>query len=194
MDERSTRIVQTAIRLAEEGGYEAVRLRDVANRAHVALGTLYKRFRSKEDMLIAALSLEFARVDDLQHNQPPQGDTPIDRVVSLFDEITDVMMRRPKFSRAVIRAVASGDPQMADKVLRFRSRTVDLIVVALQGDDHPLSKEDANVVAELLQRLWFAAVVGWMGGLHDASEITAHVRQGARLILAGVGALAVDDG
>ena len=59
MDERSTRIVQTAIHLAEEGGYEAVRLRDVAHHAHVALGTLYKRFRSKEDMLIAALTLEF---------------------------------------------------------------------------------------------------------------------------------------
>ena len=33
--------------LAEEGGFEAVRLRDLASHADVALGTLYKRFRSK---------------------------------------------------------------------------------------------------------------------------------------------------
>ncbi|MFT4975736.1 MAG: AcrR family transcriptional regulator [Myxococcota bacterium] len=75
-DERSTRIVETAVYLAEEGGYEAVRLREVATRAQVALGTLYKRFRSKEDMLIAALGLEFSRVEVLQRGRPPRGETP----------------------------------------------------------------------------------------------------------------------
>ena len=58
MEERSRRIVATAIDLAEKGGFEAVRLRDVAADAEVALGTLYRRFRSKEDLLIAALELE----------------------------------------------------------------------------------------------------------------------------------------
>ena len=40
-----------AIELAERGGFEGVRLRDVAAHADVALGTLYRRFRSKEDLL-----------------------------------------------------------------------------------------------------------------------------------------------
>ena len=60
MEERSRRIVDAAIELAEQGGFEAVRLRDVAAHANVALGTLYRRFRSKEDLLLAALELQLA--------------------------------------------------------------------------------------------------------------------------------------
>src|SRR5262245_25646057 len=55
VDDRTRRIVDTAIELAEKGGFEAVRLRDVAAQAGVALGTLYRRFRSKEELLLAAL-------------------------------------------------------------------------------------------------------------------------------------------
>ena len=40
MEARAQRIVETAIELAEKGGFEAVRLRDVAADAGVALGTL----------------------------------------------------------------------------------------------------------------------------------------------------------
>ena len=58
MEERARRIVDSAVELAEEGGFEGVRLRDVASHAGVALGTLYRRFRSKEDLLIAALERE----------------------------------------------------------------------------------------------------------------------------------------
>ena len=61
-EERTRRIVATAVELAEEGGFEAVRMRDVAAHAGVALGTFYKRFRSKEDLLIAALELESERL------------------------------------------------------------------------------------------------------------------------------------
>jgi AcrR family transcriptional regulator len=49
------RIVDAAVELAESGGFEAVRLRDVAERSDVALGTLYEYFRSKEDILLLAL-------------------------------------------------------------------------------------------------------------------------------------------
>ena len=62
MEERTRRIVATAVELAEEGGFEAVRMRDVAAQAGVALGTFYKRFSSKEDLLIAALELECIRM------------------------------------------------------------------------------------------------------------------------------------
>ena len=58
MDDRAKRIVETAVALAERDGYQAVRLRDVAASAQVALGTVYKRFASKEEILIAALEQE----------------------------------------------------------------------------------------------------------------------------------------
>ena len=41
MEDREARIIATAVALAEQGGFEAVRLRDVAAHAGVALGTNY---------------------------------------------------------------------------------------------------------------------------------------------------------
>ena len=64
MEERAQRIVDTAVELAEQGGFVAVRLRDVAAEAVVALGTLYRRFRSKEDLLVAALEIEMTALEE----------------------------------------------------------------------------------------------------------------------------------
>src|ERR1043165_6360565 len=83
-EERSRRIVEIAVELAEEGGFEAVRQRDVAARAGVALGTLYKRFPSKEGMLVAALELETERIVRQLTAQPIAGETSIQRIENLF--------------------------------------------------------------------------------------------------------------
>src|SRR6478735_7574049 len=67
------RIFDVAIQLAEEGGYDNVRQRDVAARAGVALGTLYKRFRSKEDILSAALDRETEKLERKLEKGPVKG-------------------------------------------------------------------------------------------------------------------------
>ncbi len=177
--------------LAEEGGFEAVRLRDVAAHAQVALGTVYKRFRSKEDMLVAALALQVSQMERLTSFEPPIGDSPLERVDALFTTLTQALVRRPNFSRAVLRAVASGEPALADKVLRFHSRTTAMISAALRGtDDAPQMPADhALMMARMLQQIWFAALVGWMGGLHDPKEAIRQVHQAARLVMAGLESL-----
>ena len=68
------RIFDVAIQLAEEGGYDNVRQRDVAARAGVALGTLYKRFRSKEDILSAALDRETEKLERKLEKGPVKGE------------------------------------------------------------------------------------------------------------------------
>lgn len=190
MDERSERIVKTAIDLAEEGGFEAVRLRDVAAHAKVALGTVYKRFRSKEDMLVAALAMEVGRLQNLINITPPVGVSAEERIRSLFSTLTTILAARPKFSQAVIRAVASGEPEMADKVLRFHSQMVTLIVGAINTPTEPtLADAEAELLAHMLQQIWFAGLVGWMGGLHEPDEAVRQVTQAARLMLAGMKSL-----
>lgn len=60
VEDRRARIIATAVALAEHVGFEAVRLRDVAAHSGVALGTLYRHFRSKDDLLVVALESEAA--------------------------------------------------------------------------------------------------------------------------------------
>src|ERR1700685_4457391 len=73
--DRRDKILDVAVALAEEGGFENVRQRDVAAHAGVALGTLYKRFRSKEEILCAALEREAETLERRMELKPATGKT-----------------------------------------------------------------------------------------------------------------------
>jgi AcrR family transcriptional regulator len=191
MEERARRIVESAVELAEKGGFEAVRLRDVAAHAGVALGTLYRRFRSKEDLLLAALEQEIADHQQRLMQRPPKGDTPLDRVTSFFQGATRALCRRPNLARAMIRAVATGDPELTQEMAAFHARVGDLVTLALRGDMAPeqgaASTADERVLARSLQMVWFASLVGWSGGLHGQAGIVEQTRTAAQLMLSDRG-------
>jgi len=187
MEERSRRILESAVELAEQGGFEAVRLRDVAAHAGVALGTLYRRFRSKEDLLVAALEQEIEDHAKRLAERPPRGNTPLERVMTLFQATTRALCRRPNLARAMIRAVATGDRDLTQKLASFHDRVGEFITSALRGE--PASKgrrpssEQEQAIARSLQMVWFASLVGWSGGLHDQAGIVDQTRVAAELML-----------
>ena len=85
---RIRRVVDAAIALAERGGFDAVKLRDVAEASGVALGTLYKYFRSKEEILLFAVNEDMERLEAVMKERPPRGETPTERVTEFFARAT----------------------------------------------------------------------------------------------------------
>ncbi|MGH0034920.1 MAG: TetR/AcrR family transcriptional regulator [Myxococcota bacterium] len=194
MEERSRRIVETAVALAEQGGFEAVRLRDVAAQAGVALGTLYRRFRSKEDLLVAALDQETEDLERRILQRPPKGATALERVVALFSVATRGLLRRPNLARALIKAAASGDPELALQVAGFHDRMERLMLVALRGGVAEATggaaqpaDESEQRVTDTLEAIWFSQLVGWSGGLQTQSSMIEGMRDSAQLLLRGAG-------
>ncbi|WP_438485505.1 TetR/AcrR family transcriptional regulator [Streptomyces sp. S186] len=55
-ESRRRRIADAVCRLADESGLEGVTLRDVAARAEVSMGAVQRCFRTKEEMLVFALT------------------------------------------------------------------------------------------------------------------------------------------
>ncbi len=186
MEERARRIVETAVELAEQGGFEAVRLRDVADQAGVALGTLYRRFRSKEDLLVAALEQEAEELERRSLARPPRGDSAAERLTAFFAAGTRGLCRRPNLTRAVLRAMTSGDPEIAEKVSSFHDRMARLITAAIRGErdasERPPS-EDERALALVLEHVWFSCLVGWSGGLHTQAGIIDQMKSTAGLLL-----------
>ena len=185
VEERSRRIVETAVELAEKGGFEAVRLRDVAAHAGVALGTLYRRFRSKEDLLLAALDQEVVDVQARFERRPADGDTPLARVTSFFQITTRNLCRRPNLARALIRAIATGEPELTQRVAAFHAQMRVLVISALRGSAAGAGElsEREERIADVLQRVWFAALIGWNNGLHAQAGIVEQTRIAAELLL-----------
>lgn len=186
VDEREARIIATAVALAEQGGFEAVRLRDVALHAGVALGTLYRHFRSKDDLLVAALASEAAGLAARMAKHPPDGPTALERVTSYFAAATRTLCRKPKLARAVLRAASSDEPELAGKIRAFHGVAGELLLRAMRGDPKATlesASEHEIRVCTVLQHVWFAALIGWMSGLHKQSEVVAQVRVAAELLL-----------
>jgi AcrR family transcriptional regulator len=185
------RIVDEAVALAEQEGFEGVRLRDVAEASGVALGTLYKYFRSKEDILLFAANEEAVKMEEVMCARPPSGHTAIDRLTAFFARSTRGLTRRPDFARAVIRAIAAGDPGTAENVAGFHLRTNRQIVAALRGEsprkDGDLTEfvgtDRERAIAMVLNHVWFASLIGWSGGLHPVKTVTERVRETALLLL-----------
>ena len=186
MEERAKRIVMAAIELAERGGFEGVRLRDVASHADVALGTLYKRFRSKEALLLAALELQVASHEQRVAAQPPAGASPLERVHDFFRTTTDAMCSRPHLARALVRAVVAGGPELSQRVAAFHHRIEALIALALRGraGSEPPSERERRI-GQALVRVWFASLTGWASGLHGVDAIVEDTRSAAELMLGG---------
>lgn len=189
VDELYERIVDAAMELAERDGYDAVRLRDLAASADVALGTVYRRFASKEDILAAVLDRESSRLEAAIEGGTLPGDTPRARLLHFFSLATAALVARPKLARATLRTVASGEPELSQKVLRFHGRITRIILLALHGPEStgaPASPAE-HTVAHFLQQIWFGALIGWSGGLHSAEEIDRQMENACRLLLAGLG-------
>ncbi len=188
---RMRRIVEAAVRLADEGGFEAVRLRDVADAADVALGTLYKYFPSKEDLLLFMVLEEVERLERVVAERPLRGESAVERITSLFARATRGMVERPEFSRAALRAIAAGGRGSELKVAAFHMRMTRLTVAALRGErsdpEQPLSarvgSERERQIALVLSQVWYAALLGWVSGLHGARTVTDRMRDTARLLL-----------
>jgi AcrR family transcriptional regulator len=194
MKGRRDKILDVAVALAEEGGFDNVRQRDVAAGAGVALGTLYKSFRSKEHILTAALEREAEMLERRMEMNPAPGDDAIERVTAFFSIVTRGLCKKPKYARAVLRAMASGEPEVAGRVAAYQERITGLIIAAIRGVGR-LGYADAKVVptsskealmASALQQFWFASLVGWSAGLVSVNGVVDQVRQIALVLDRGI--------
>src|SRR3954454_16754396 len=93
---RRKRVIEAAVALAADGGYEAVQMRDVADRAGVALGTLYRYFPSKDQLLVAALGEWATTLEQRLKQKPPPGDTPAARVIDVLQRASRALEREPR--------------------------------------------------------------------------------------------------
>jgi AcrR family transcriptional regulator len=188
---RMRRIVDAAVDLAERGGFEAVRLRDVAEQSDVALGTLYKYFRSKEDILLFALNEEVERHETTLRDRPETSGTPQQRVVEFFRRSTRALARRPQLARAMVRAMAAGDSDTVMKLASLQLRIARLVIATLRGEapdltaplDPPTGTAHEQAIAQVLMNTWFSSLVGWAAGLHPERTVTEHVRTAAELVI-----------
>jgi AcrR family transcriptional regulator len=176
---RRNRVIDAAMELAAEGGYDAVQMRDVATRAQVALGTIYRYFSSK-DHLLAACQVELWRAQVARLAQrPPEGETPADRVSALLARAMRGASSEPQRTAALITASSAPDPAVRECQLEMMGM-IDRVLSDAMGDIDP---DRRDRIAVTLRQLWFSWLLNWVNGWNDASTVDEQLESATRLLL-----------
>lgn len=180
--ERRRRILDATLALASQGGYDAVQMRAVADRADVAVGTLYRYFPSKVHLLVTALAREFEAVESRADKSRLRGTTSLERLRHVLDMITMAMQRDPLLTEAMTRAFMFADASAAaevDKVAIIIDRLLANAMV--EGEPTDLDLKIARVVSDV----WMSNLVQWLIRRASATDVTNRLELTITLLLAG---------
>jgi AcrR family transcriptional regulator len=177
--ERRRRVIEAAMALGAEGGYEAVQMRDVASRADVALGTVYRYFDSKDHLLAASLVFWMSSLGDHMSFVPSSGGTAAERVSALIGRATTTMSRQPKLVAAVLAPLFSSGPGVVECQEQVATMMDDLIRRAA-GDEAPPDIADR---ARMLGHIWYSTLLGWVNGWTNVGKVHDEVAIACRLLL-----------
>jgi AcrR family transcriptional regulator len=181
---RRDRVIEAAMELANEGGYDAVQMREVASRARVALGTLYRYFSSKDQLLVAAMAHWTRQLQGRLAERPPPGETPADRVTDVLLRASRTLERAPELTAAVVTALSSlttEDPEALEFAREVYSVMHDIIEHAM--DDGEVPEKDA--VIRVLGEVWLAVLVARVRGWAQPGEMAQDLETAVRLLVPG---------
>jgi AcrR family transcriptional regulator len=103
------RILDIVAELLETEGYDAVQLREVARRARTSLATIYKRYSTRDELILAALHtwMDEHRYSGLEHQSPPPGESVYQGMTRLLRTIFEPWEQHPAMLTAFFRARAA---------------------------------------------------------------------------------------
>lgn len=173
-----------------ERPYDSIQIRDVAVRAGVALGTLYRYFPSK-DQLFAAVMLEWSSgfTDQVRRRRPEAVDDP-ERLRLLLRRAVRAFERHPHFFQLITVLGASSDPAVAEPFAAYTEAFSASIVDAVSGTDPldtPVIVTLSTSLLDSLLRTW------WLGRLRIAS-VEEQVDRAVEVMFRGARPVSSTDG
>lgn len=177
--QRRERMITAAVDLAVVGGYDSVQMRDVAARAEVALGTLYRHYPSKDHLLLAALAEQAEALRDRLALRPPEGADPASRTADVLRRASRSLARRPELTAALVTSLTTPESDTASPKRDVELVLRDIISAAIgrSAIDNP------DGVIRTLGYVWLAVLSAWVSGTLGSEEMADDLETAARLLL-----------
>ncbi|HEX6340641.1 cholesterol catabolism transcriptional regulator KstR [Umezawaea sp.] len=179
--DRRKRIIDATIALASKGGYDAVQMRAVADRADVALGTLYRYFPSKVHLLVSSLAAEFERAQEKMDRTTIPGENPYERVLFVLGRITRGLQRNPHLTEAMTRAFTFADASASAEVDTV-ALLMERMFTGAMSDEEPT--EEHKAIARVIGDVWLSNLVAWVTRRATATDVATRLELTVRLLLA----------
>jgi TetR/AcrR family transcriptional regulator, cholesterol catabolism regulator len=178
--ERRKRILDATLAIASKGGYEAVQMRAVAERADGSFDTLYRYFPSKVHLLVSALGREFERIDAKTDRAALSGGTPYQRLNIMVGKLNRAMQRNPLLTEAMTRAFVFADASAAGEVDHV-GKLMDSMFARAMSDGEPT--EDQYHIARVISDVWLSNLLAWLTRRASATDVAKRLDLAVRLLI-----------
>lgn len=178
--ERRARIVDVAREMLEHDEYDAIQIREVAEQAGVALGTLYRYFASKEH-LYAAVLFEWMTGLDTDARRLAEDGSDEDRIRALLLRAVKAFERSPNFYRAHIAIEASTDPHAKVLYEQFSDRYLDALLTSMRET----TPSDANAIVTVVSSVLSNQLRQWALGRRTITEVRNTIDRSVTLVFHG---------
>jgi TetR/AcrR family transcriptional regulator, cholesterol catabolism regulator len=167
-------IIEIVVDLLDTEGYEAVQLREVARRARVSLATIYKRYATRDELIVAALEwwMETNRYAGLA---APATFTPTSSVYSdlmeMFRTIFEPWEQHPLMLQSYFRARSGPGGK------RLIQRGLDAVLPVARAALAQLDSEFAHDLELILTGVVFGFLGRFTEGEIEVTEIVPGIER-----------------
>jgi TetR/AcrR family transcriptional regulator, cholesterol catabolism regulator len=173
---RRDRIVEAGLALLAERDYDKIQVKDVAEEANVALGTLYHYFSSKEHLFAEVLVRWAGTLRTNISRNPLRGPTDTQRLTQVMNRSVRAFQRQPSLARLVATLETSSDPFATEILARLAQTTNDIYVEAIQDVDRDTARRIVGVIDAVLAsrlRSWIAGRISITAVSDDLADAIA---------------------
>jgi AcrR family transcriptional regulator len=160
------RIRAAARELFRKHGYSAATMRQIAQRAHVGLGTLFSYADDKRDLVFLIFNEELDALTDRALAAPRPGSPLVDQLMAVFKCHYEQFAQHPALSRLALQELtfySAGKQAKAFHAIRGRLISgIERLVAQAQQAKRITRTPDARLIARQIFFLYSAAVRWWI--------------------------------
>jgi AcrR family transcriptional regulator len=177
--ERRQRIIDMAHTMIVESGDENVHIREIADRAGVALGTAYRYFGSKERLFAEVHAQWCRRLHDELVDGIRRGKSNTDRTRLLARLMFERLTSEPQLAEIGRVLKVNEDPAIPRLIYRTEHGMLQLFRDALHG----VEQRDADSIAMIVLSVIRAAQDRHSAGLISFDEANREIAKAVRMVL-----------
>jgi AcrR family transcriptional regulator len=176
---RRDRIVDAGLALLAARDYDKIQVKDVAEEANVALGTLYHYFSSKEHLFAEVLVRWAGTLRTNISRHPLRGTTDTQRLTQVINRSVRAFQRQPSLARLVATLETSADPFATEILARLAHTTNDIYLEAI----HDVDRDTAHRIVSVVDAVLASRLRSWVAGRSSITAVTDDLADAISLLL-----------
>lgn len=182
---RQLRILRAAEELGAETDLDHVQMHEVAKRAGVAIGTLYRYFPSKTHLFVGVLSYQIERMGEAINRRARTSGTVADRAFDVLVRANRALLSKPNLATAMMKASSTASAATVTDVSRVDNAMRDMLLAA-SGIERPTMRDLA--IMRVLMQTWGGILQSSLNGRLSMPDAENDLRLACELMLAGTSA------